>query len=265
MDERTDSSRTTFEVYALRYATREATSSGNFHGGDPHDYPMPMDYFVWVLISSETTAVVDTGFTAEVAEKRSRTYLRSPSEALASLGVDPATVPLVILTHLHYDHVGGLEGFPAATFVLQDEEMSFWTGRYASRGQFAHHVEVEDVVRLVRENFRGRLRFVRGSQEILPGILVHHVGGHSAGLQVVEAATSRGKVILASDACHYYANIEEDRPFSIVTNLGDMYGAFDLVNELAGRDGITVPGHDPLVMTRFEDVLGLEGIAVRIA
>jgi glyoxylase-like metal-dependent hydrolase (beta-lactamase superfamily II) len=258
-------SRNTFEVYAVKYATREGRRPENFHGGDPHDAPMTMDYYVWVLVSPDLTVVVDTGFTPEVAKRRGRTHLRCPAEALASLGIEVSTVPLVILTHLHYDHIGNLDMFPKATFMVQEEEMAFWTGRYASRGHFRCHVEVEDVVWLARQNFGGRLRFVSGSERIAPGVTVHRVGGHSAGLQIVEVETARGAVVVASDACHFYENVEDDRPFSIVTDVPEMYGAFDVVNALAETSDRVVPGHDPLVMERFESVLGLEGIAVRIA
>jgi glyoxylase-like metal-dependent hydrolase (beta-lactamase superfamily II) len=171
-----------------------------------------------------------------------------------------------VLTHLHYDHVGNLEDFPAATFVVQEEEMAFWTGRYAGKEQFRTLIETEDVSYLVRENFRGRLRFVAGSQEIVPGIEVHRTGGHSAGLQVVRVKSERGNVVLASDTAHFYANIEEDRPYSIVSDLAQMYAAFDLVRSLADSPDHVVPGHDPLIMKRFPPAReGLEGVAVRIA
>src|SRR3712207_2020692 len=188
-----------FEVYAVRYATREARSGEHFYGQDPHDVPMPMDYFVWVAVSDEHTVVVDAGFNAEVAARRGREHLRCPTEGLGELGVDCGRVPLVILTHLHYDHVGNLEKFPAAAFVVQDAEMGFWTGRYAGRPHFRGMVEPEDVLHLVRENFAGRLRFVAGSEEVVPGIEVRRVGGHSRGLQVVRVRTGRGGVVLASD------------------------------------------------------------------
>ena len=179
-----------FEVYAVRYATRAARSGEHFHGHDPHDAPMPMDYFVWVAVSDEHTVVVDTGFSAEVAARRGREHLRCPSEGLAALGIDAGSVRYAILTHLHYDHVGNLQKFPAATFVVQDEEMAFWTGRYAGRELFRELVEPDDVGYLVRANFEGRLRFVSGSENIVPGVKAHKAGGHSAGLQVVRVRTA---------------------------------------------------------------------------
>jgi glyoxylase-like metal-dependent hydrolase (beta-lactamase superfamily II) len=257
-----------FEVYAVKYATRDARSGEHFYGhnADIHDHAMPMDYFVWAAVSGQHVIVVDAGFTAEVAKRRGRTHLRCPTEGLKKLGIDSATVPYVIVTHLHYDHVGSLERFPAATFVVQDEEMAFWTGRYASRAHFRNIVEIQDVVHLVRENFAGRVRFVDGSQEIIPGITVHRVGGHAAGLQVVQVNTEKGSVVLASDATHFFANIEEDRPFSVVTDLRQMYSAFDFVRSLASSPEHIVPGHDPQVMQEFPPARpGLEDIAVRVA
>ena len=255
-----------FEVYAIKYATREARSGEHFYGGDPHDAPMPMDYYVWAVVSPEHTVVVDTGFTAEVAARRGRKHLRCPTEGLEALGIDCARVPYVILTHLHYDHVGNLEKFPEAAYVVQEAEMAFWTGRYAGRDHFRTIVEADDVAYLVRENFEGRLRFVAGSEEIVPGIEVHRAGGHSSGLQVVRVETARGSVVLASDVTHFYANIEEDRPYSIVSDLPRMYGAFDLVHALADSPAHVVPGHDPLVMERYPAARKeLEGVAVRLA
>jgi len=61
-----------YEVFAIRYATREARRSDHFIGGDPHDGPMPMDYFTWVIRGEGRVVVVDTGFTEEVAAKRKR-------------------------------------------------------------------------------------------------------------------------------------------------------------------------------------------------
>ena len=56
-----------YELYAIRYAERDARRSDHFIGGDPHDGPMPMDYFIWAAIGSVHSFVIDTGFTVEVA------------------------------------------------------------------------------------------------------------------------------------------------------------------------------------------------------
>lgn len=257
----------TYEVYAIKYATRDAKAHDHFHGNiDPHEnYAMPMDYFIWVAKSAQHTVVIDVGFTKEVADQRKRNFLRCPIKTLESLGIKAEDVPYVIITHMHYDHVGNLEKFPNATFVLQETEMAFWTGKYASRKGYRNLIEVKDVLHLVEENFAGRIEFVSGSKEIVPGITVYNAGGHSAGLQFVKVQTEKGNVILASDVSHFYKNIEEDRPFTVVHNLADMYHAFDLVRSVSDSSSIIVPGHDPIVMERFPAVSPeLEGIIVKI-
>jgi glyoxylase-like metal-dependent hydrolase (beta-lactamase superfamily II) len=255
-----------YALYAIRYATREARRGEHFYGGDPHDGPMPMDYFVWAAVSGDTVVVIDAGFTAEVAARRGRTHLRTPAAGLGLIGIDAAAVPHVVLTHMHYDHVGNLASFPAATFWVNEREMAFWTGRHAGRGAFRTLIEPEDVLFLVQENFARRVRFVADRTEIVPGISVHHVGGHAPGLQVVRVATERGDIVLASDATHYYENIEHDRPFSLVHDLPGMYDAFDAVNALAGEPERIIPGHDPRVMEHYPPVSPeLNGIVVRIA
>src|ERR1700722_20504469 len=77
-----------YELFAIRSAMRDARRQDHFIGGDPHDGPMPMDYFLWVAKSGERTFVIDCGFTAEVAATRKRTFLRCPIEALTLLDVD---------------------------------------------------------------------------------------------------------------------------------------------------------------------------------
>ena len=254
-----------YEVFAIRYARRDVQRSENFIGGDPHDGPMPMDYFVWLIRNVERTFVVDLGFSAAVAARRNRTYLRTPREGLALLGVKAADVKDVIISHMHYDHVGTLEDFPNAQFHIQDDEMAFATGRYMGNPQFGHAMEVEDVVTMVRKVYGNRVVFHNGTAELAPGISVHRIGGHTQGLQAVRVFTQRGWVVLASDATHYYEHIETDRFFRLVFNVGEMLDGYRILRGLAESPRHIIPGHDPLVMQRYPAATPeLAGIAVRL-
>jgi hypothetical protein len=72
-------------------------------------------------------------------------------------------------------------------------------------------------------------------------------------------------VVLASDATHYYENIEATRPFSIVFDVPAMIGGYDVLRSLAGPGGVIVPGHDPMVFERHPPAdPALSGVAVRL-
>jgi len=254
-----------YEVFAIRYATREARRPNHFIGGDPHDAPMPMDYFVWLARSARQTFVVDTGFGPEVAAKRKRKLLRTPAEGLALLGVDVNAVKDVIITHLHYDHVGTFDSFPLAQFHLQDDEMAYATGRHMRHRQFNHGYEIDEVVGMVRLVYKDRVSFHAGSAELAPGLSVHRIGGHTHGVQCVRVHTRRGWVVLASDTSHYYEHFEKYRAFPTMFNVGEALEGYATLRRLAQSLQHIVPGHDPLVMQRYPAVsAALEGIAVRL-
>ena len=255
----------TYEVYAIRYAMRDAKRTNNFIGGDPHDAPMPMDYFLWLVRGNGREFVVDTGFGSEVAQKRGRTLLRHPSEGLALMGVDVDKVEDVIITHLHYDHVGTFDSFPAARFHLQDDEMQYATGRHMRHRQFNHGYEVDEVVGMVRMVYKDRVQFHNGEAELAPGLTVHRIGGHTQGLQCVRIHTQRGWVVLASDCSHYYEHFEKKRVFTTMFHVGEAIQGYDTLLSLADSQQHVVPGHDPLVMRRYPAASeALDGIVVRL-
>ena len=255
----------TYEVFAIRYATRQAQRRDHFVGGDPHNVEMPMDYFVWLIRNAERIIVVDTGFNAAMATKRQRELLRSPSEGLALLGVDSHAVKDVIITHMHYDHVGTFDEFSQARFHLQDAEMSFATGRHMCNGYMRHSYEPEEVIGMVHLVYKDRVVFHRGEDTIAPGVSVHHLGGHTDGLQAVRVKTQRGWVVLASDASHYYEHMRSKRFFSIAFNLGAMLEGYQTLERLADSPDHIIPGHDPLVMKWYPPASPtLAGIAVRL-
>ena len=254
-----------YEVFALKYAQRDGRRPAHFVGGDPHDVPKPMDYFIWLVRNSERTILVDTGFDAAMAGKRNRTLLRTPAAALKLLGVQAAELSDVVITHLHNDHVGTFYDFPSATFHLQDDEMQFVTGRWMRHEAFRRAYEPDHVVGMVRLLFQDRVAFHRGDEEIAPGISVHRIGGHTRGLQAVRVHTRRGWVMLASDASHYYEHFEQRRIYSLVYHLGEVLEGYDKLRRLAASPRHIIPGHDPLVMRRYPAVSPeLAGIAVRL-
>ncbi len=240
-----------YEVFALRYAHRQANRSDHFIGGDPHDGPMPMDYFIWLIRGDGRVVVVDCGFNAETAARRGRELMQTPAEVLALLEIDPDVVPDLVLTHLHYDHVGNLDLFPAARLHLQEPELHYAVGRHMKHKFLRAAFEVEDVVQLIRLNYAGRVCLHNGVVALHPGITLIPAPGHSAGLQFVQVNTRRGMVVLASDASHFYENMETGRPFPIVVSTPDTLESYGRVRAAAASPDHIIPGHDPLVMQRY--------------
>lgn len=248
-----------YEIYAIRYARHDdRRASENFigatmqGGGDPHEDPlMPLDFYVWAIVGKKASFVVDAGFDEAMAAKRMRKVLRPVGEGLRQIGVDPAKVQDVIITHMHYDHAGNRDLFPQARYHLQDKEMQYCTGRCMCHLPLRAAFEADDVSAMVQRLFAGRVRFHDGVSELAPGLTLHHVGGHTMGLQIARVWTRRGWVVLASDASHLYANMEQGRPFPIVYNVADMLEGHRMAYKLASSPRHVIPGHDPLVLKRY--------------
>ena len=252
-----------YEVVAIRYATNQARKAGgNFLFPDDHGAHMPIDYFVWAITGGGRTIVVDTGTDAATLARRGITPLRSVPEALALVGIEAAAVRDVVLTHLHYDHAGCMDAFPAATFHLQDSEMAFATGRCMCHRALRLPMEVEVTITAVRHVYDERVRFHEGTATIARGITLHLVGGHSGGMQVVRVPTRRGTVVLASDAAHFWANIRTRNPFPLVVDVGRMAEGWRLCEDLADGPDHIIPGHDPLVLRRFPTLPGEPDVAL---
>jgi glyoxylase-like metal-dependent hydrolase (beta-lactamase superfamily II) len=253
------------EVYAIRYGHHPRRAAENFIGGDPHDILQPLDYFVWAIVGAAGTFVVDTGFDQPVGDRRGRQIVTPVPEGLKALGVAPDTVKDVIVSHMHFDHCGNHNLFPQARYHLQDREMEYATGRCMCHAQLRNSYEEDYIVAMVRKVFAGRVVYHDGVGEIAPGITVHHIGGHAKGLQCVRVKTRRGYVVLASDATHLYAHMDEGRVFPTTYNLAEVLEGYNTLRKLATSAAHVVPGHDPEVMMRYPVAKpGLEGWVVRL-
>ena len=217
---------------------------------------MPLDFFVWAIRGGGRTIVLDTGFDKASGDRRGRQWLRSPIDALRSIGIAPTQVEDVILSHMHWDHAGHWAEFPNARFHLQDDEMAYCTGRCMGHRAMSFVFDVAHVTTAVEHVFAGRVAFHDGTGEVAPGITVHRVGGHSGGMQVVRVPTARGWLVLASDAAHFWYNIRKRSPFWIYQDLGEVLDGYALCERLADGPDHVIPGHDPEVTRRFPALPG---------
>ena len=209
-----------YEVYAIKYAERiNRTRAETFIFEDDHISPHPMDYFIWVVRNEHRTILIDTGYDGGEASSRERPILIEPREALSRIGIKPDSIEQIVITHLHYDHAGGLAQFPGARLHMQEAEMAYATGPCMCYQALQAPFTAGHVCEAVKRVYSGLVKFHDGDGEIAPGLTVHLIGGHSSGLQCVRVMTANGPLVLASDAAHYYENYEEYKPFRIVADV----------------------------------------------
>lgn len=257
-----------FTVYSLEYGRRQGVRGEHFLGwdtasGERHD----TSYYVWLLLSADRTILVDTGMDPDSGRALAGwSYRASPFELLHAMGVTAEDIDTVVLTHLHYDHAGGVRALPCARVAVQRAELAYWTSSAATRiRREAWLVDPRDLAHLTVLAEAGRLDVAAGDTWLGPGLSAHLVGGHTAGTQILVVQSTTARVVLASDAIHFFENLQTDRPGTIVHCMPAVYCAFDRARELAAG-GPIVPGRDPEVLARFSrPEAGLPDHVVRIA
>lgn len=248
-----------YQVFSLCYARLARNARQNFMDGDAHDGTMPLDYNLWILRNAHRTVLVDTGFGARAAVERGRQLAVDPVEAIARLGIDPDAIEDIVITHLHYDHAGNMGRFAKARFHLQEAEAGFAIGRcMCDRGMRAPF-DVEDVVTLVRNTYADRVRFHDGDAMPLPGIGLHAMPGHTPGMQAVSVMTPRGRIVLASDVSHFYANFLRKQHFIGMVDVLAALSSYDRLVAIAGAVDRIIPGHDPKVRRLYPHCV-IEGV-----
>src|SRR3989338_7774239 len=240
-----------YQVYALKYAERDMTACQFFYREASHA-PLTLNYYVWLILGGPHPILVDTGFLDDEARARGIRNYVSPAAMVERVGIKPGDVPIALITHLNYDLWAGHSLFPDAEYWIQRDEVAFWTGPFGRYEAFRQSANPDALARLVTLNYANRVRIIEGDREVLPGLRVHRVGGHTARLQIVTVETGRGTVVLASDASHFYRNVETSQPVRIMTSLPEMLAAFETIHTLAGAERLIVAGHDPEGADRFE-------------
>src|SRR5699024_3010021 len=134
-------------------------------------------------------------------------------DALELVGISAEQVTDLVVTHMHWDHMGNLDRFPNARLLVHKQEMAHATGCGMCHPTLRRPYDVEQVCDVIRALYAGRVQFNHGDVDIAPGMSAHLVGGHTPGLQVVRVRTQRGNVVVASDAAHFYANGTTGNPF----------------------------------------------------
>jgi glyoxylase-like metal-dependent hydrolase (beta-lactamase superfamily II) len=245
-----------YEIYAIRYATVPGFAvSGLVEGADP-SRKIDIAMMVWLIRGGGRNILFDSGFYRDQFMKQWHpTDYVKPSEAVARLGLKPEDITDVIISHMHWDHADGMDLFPKAKIWLQKDELEYYAGEAWQSRRTHGGIDADDVMAAVKLNTQGRVGLVNGdAQEILPGITAYTGGKHTYASQFVAVNTVVGAVVLASDNMYLYENLEKHAAIAQTLDRDSNLRAQDRMKQLAADARWIIPGHDPLVMTKFPQV-----------
>jgi glyoxylase-like metal-dependent hydrolase (beta-lactamase superfamily II) len=242
----------TTEVYALRYGTlRNFPVRGLIAGADTARR-MDIALMVWLVRRPDgRNVLVDAGFYRDkfVTRWKPADY-RKPSDAVRAAGLRPEDITDVVVSHVHWDHLDGVDLFPNARVWVQREEYEHHVdsaGRVRDR-----MIDSLDAVMLAGLMKAGRVQLIDGdAQEVLPGLTVYTGGKHTFASQYVGVDTPAGRVILASDNAYLYENLATRTPIAQTLDSASNRRAQERMFKLAASPRLIVPGHDPEVFVRF--------------
>ena len=246
-----------YEVYAVRFATLANFPVSSLVAGTDRARRMDIAMMIWVLKGVDgRIAIVDTGFHREQYFRQFtvKDYI-APSEAIAPLGLKPENVTDIFLSHMHWDHAGGIDLFPAARVWVQKDEYDYYTGD-AWQSRTTHGgIDADDVLEIVKRNTQGKVSFVRGDDDTSLSGIVFGVGGkHTWASQFVTVQTREHTVVIASDNMYLYENLDTHKPIAQTLDASSNLRTQDRMCALASEPRLLVPGHDPAVFARFPKV-----------
>ena len=243
-----------YSIQAIRYGVSPGVPVGALVVGGPMDEKVDVDFVVWLIRGGGHNVLFDSGFHRERWFKQWKVtdYLR-PDEAVKLAGVKPEDVTDIVISHAHWDHMGGIDLFPKATIWIQKDEYRYYTmDAWQSGGQHGG-IDADDIQQLVRLNTEGRLQLIDGDNvEILPGIRAFVGSRHTYASEYLRV-DGNPPYVLASDNVYFYRNLSERKAsatFSDADHAGNIKAQERMI-ELAGSVDRVVPGHDALQFQKF--------------
>ena len=248
-----------YEIYAAKYAGPFTSKLAFLLFNEGWDQDIDRYYYIWVVKGPAETILVDTGVGMTVAADRKLKGYVNPVDVAARIGVKPNDVTKVVITHMHWDHVGGMEmmpkAYPKATFYVQKREYDFWTRHpVAKRKIFAG--TADPLAYKLMQDMEGspRLQIVNGDTNIGPGLDIMLGPGHTIGTQSLAVTTAKGTAVVASDCGHLARNFKEDMPSSLITDLIGWMETYDKVRAKASSVDLCFPGHDAGMLLNYPKV-----------
>ncbi|HET7585897.1 MAG TPA: N-acyl homoserine lactonase family protein [Gemmatimonadaceae bacterium] len=240
------------EVYAIHFATFRGYPTAGLIAGADTARRTDLAFTMWLIRRPDgRNVLVDAGFYREKFLTRWKpSDYRKPSDAIRAVGLRPEDITDIIVSHIHWDHVDGVDLFPNARIWMQHDE---YTHHVDSSGRVLDRaVDAADAEMLARLMRAGRIHLIDGdAQQVMPGITVYTGGKHTYASQYVGVDTPAGVVVLASDNAYLYENLATQTPIAQTLDSASNRRAQERMLRLAASPRLVVPGHDPEVFVRF--------------
>jgi glyoxylase-like metal-dependent hydrolase (beta-lactamase superfamily II) len=243
-----------YSIQAIRYASSPDVPVSALVVGGPKDVKVDIAMVVWLIRGGGRTILFDSGFHRDTFLKYfpMKDYLR-PDDAVKLAGVKPEEVTDIVISHAHWDHMGGIDLFPKAKVWIQKEEYRYYTMEAWQPAGNHGGIDPDDVKQLLQLNTEGRLRLVDGDNvEIFPGIRAYTGSRHTYASQYLRVE-GNPSFVLASDNCYFYLNLSShlaSATFSDADHPANIAAQSRMI-ELAGSVDRVVPGHDALQFQKF--------------
>ncbi|HEY4217702.1 MAG TPA: N-acyl homoserine lactonase family protein [Gemmatimonadaceae bacterium] len=242
---------TKYNVYAVRYGTLPAYKVSGLVVGADTSRRLDIAMMVWLIQAPGRNILLDAGFHRDDLIKRYHpTDYMTPAQAVAKTGVQADQVTDLIISHIHWDHLDGIDLFPKARIWIQKDEFNYYVD--SAGNQKNRTIDAGDAKLLAAAAREGRVELVPGDGvEIIPGISVYTGGKHTFASQFASVQTTSGTVVLASDNMYLYENEDKHVPIAQSLDKDSNLRTQDRMKAMASAPRLLIPGHDPLVFVRF--------------
>ncbi|CAN5435375.1 N-acyl homoserine lactonase family protein [soil metagenome] len=251
-----------YKVYVIKFAgSNYPFSVADWADGGPKTDSVKIDFMIWLIRGNNgKNILVDAGFLNDMEEAKEFKVINytRPDSALLKMGLKPADITDVILSHPHWDHIDGVGLFPNAHIWMQKEDFNYFVSTAWQKGESNGGFAKRDVRMMMELNMAGKLTLVNGDdKEIIPGIKVYTGSKHTFNSQFVLVQTGTNKVLLASDNIWIYYSLEHMVPASKGGTL-DPAGyvrSMQRMKTLVSDVKYIIPGHDARVFLKFPKVM----------
>ena len=247
-----------YEIYALKFATLNFKMPIAFSAvGSTSKDSTDICYMVYLLKGNNgRTILVDAGFTETPAmyNIQAFAYIR-PDSILKQININPTDITDLIITHPHWDHIGGIDLFPKAMLWMQEKDYNYFVGAAWQKDGDNSGFNSKDVHKIIQKNIDKQLTLVKGdSIEIIPGIRVFIGSRHTYESQYVLVGTGSDKVIIASDNTWLYYNLTSLLSIPITFDQKAFIENLKRMKSMVKNIDLIIPGHDPLIFSKFPKV-----------